>query len=70
MIVADYLWIDFLVQKCTEFYATQLETDKNLVLEIRTLRYTHGHITSLEMAVDKSNKYVKVNDYFTSDAIC
>ena len=61
LVAAEYLGIDFLVKKCTEFYGKQLEMDDKLVLEIRNLHNTHGHITSLKFAVDKSNKYVKVN---------
>lgn len=61
LIAAEYLGIDFLVKKCTEFYATQLKIDNDLVMEIRNLRNTHGHITSLNLAVEKSNIYVKVN---------
>ena len=61
LIAAEYLGIDFLVSECTEFYAKRLEMDNNLFMEIRNLRYTYGHISSLKLAVGKSNKYAKVN---------
>ena len=63
LIAAEYLGIDFLVNECTQFYANKLEIDNNLVMEIRNLRYTHGHIDSLKLAVEKSNKFVKVNPF-------
>ena len=61
MVAAEYLGIDFIVDECTGFYANQLEIDNNLVMEIRNLRQTHGHITALKLAVEKSDKFVKVN---------
>ena len=61
LLAAEYLGIDFLVKKCAKFYAKQLEMDNNLVMEIRDLHHTHGHIASLKLAIEKSNKYIKVN---------
>ena len=59
LIAAEYLGIDFIMDKCSEFYA--IEMDNNLVLEIRNLSKTHGHISQLQFALEKSNKYIKVN---------
>ena len=61
LIAAEYLGIDFIVNKCSEFYA--IEMDKDLMLEVRILRQTHGHITQLKFALEKSNKYIMVNSY-------
>ena len=60
LIAAEYLGMDFIMDKCSEFYAFY-EMDYNLVLEIRIMRKTHGHITQLQFALEKSNNYIKVN---------
>ena len=59
LLAAEYLAMDFLVKKCTQFYEKQLEMDKDIVWEIQNLRHIHAHITSLNLAIEKSNNYIK-----------
>ena len=63
LLAAEYSGIDLLVKKCTDFYAEQLEMDNDMVLEVKNLHHTYCHISSLKLAVEKSNKFVKVNAF-------
>ena len=60
LLAANYLAMDFLVKKCTDFYTEQLEMDNDMMVDVKNLHHTYGHITSLKLAVEKSDKHIKV----------
>lgn len=57
---ADYFGINFLLEKCIEFYANIKEIDYDLALEIRNVWRSYGH-QSLEKELKKANRYLKVS---------
>ena len=57
---ADYFGIDFLLEKCIEFYANANKIDYVLAMEIRTVWRFCAH-SSLEKQLKKVNLYLKVS---------